>query len=123
MDVLEAVNEEQERKRRTSCGGQNRRGEVAWRNREEGNVFPVLVGKVSALRSALRQRLHPVPREAVLQSQDASLKPEKKGTSFFMYGYSNHVQIPSQFECSSKMEESTEDQSAFSFHAAQPRGV
>ena len=45
MDVLEAVNEEQERKRRTRRGGQNRRGEVAWRNREEGNIFPVLVGK------------------------------------------------------------------------------
>ena len=120
VDVLEATFEEQEHKRRTRCGGQNWRDEAARQNREEGNKFPVLVGDVGALRSALRQRAHPVPREVGLQPLDASLKPDEKGISCCMRGYSNYVQILSQFECSKNLLEPTEDQSAFSFPAARP---
>ena len=61
-----------------------------------------------------------MPREVGLQPLDASLKPDEKGISCCMRGYSNYVQILSQFECSKNLLEPTEDQSAFSFHAARP---
>ena len=43
--------------------------------------------------------------EVDLQSQDASLKPDEKGASFFMHGCSSHAKIPAQFAWSNKMEE------------------
>ena len=86
MDVLTATYEEQEPKRGTRPGGQNQRDAVARQKREEGNRFPVLVGEVGALQSALQQRPAPLPREVGVQKSEASWKPLETGTSFFMSG-------------------------------------
>ena len=112
---LSSTYEEQEPKTRTRRGGQSRSDRVARQNREEGKQFPVLVGEVGALRSALGQRPHPVPREVGLQTSEASLMPCEKGTAYVMHGYSSNVE-----ECSENLEVSAEDQSAFSLHATQP---
>jgi hypothetical protein len=49
VETLSATYEEQEYKRRTRRGGQNKRAETARQNLEERKRFPVLVGEVSAL--------------------------------------------------------------------------
>ena len=120
VDVLTATCEEQEQKRRTRRRGQNQRDEVARQNREGARRFPVLVGDLDALRSGLRRRPAPVPREVGLQDSGASWKPLAKGTSLFMHGYSEKTEIPSHSECSEKIEVSGEQKSAFSLHATQP---
>ena len=120
VDVLTATYEEQEHKRRTRRGGQNQRDEVARQNREGTKRFPVLVGGLGALRSGVQRRPAPVPREVGLQDSEASWKPLAKGTSLFMHGYSEKTEIPSQPECSEKIEVSGEQKSAFSFHTTQP---
>ena len=98
----------------------NQRDEVARLNRKEAKRFPVLVGDLSTLCSGLHRRPAPVPREVGLQQGEASWKPLEKGTSLFLYGYSEETEIPSHPERSAETEESDEQQSAFSFHIIQP---
>ena len=115
VDVVTATYEEQEYKRRTRRGGQNQRDAVARQNREEGKRFPVLVGEVGALRSALQRRPAPVPREVGLQDSEASWKPLERGTSLFMQRYSENMEIPSQPECSADTGVSAEEKMLFHF--------
>ena len=95
VDALTATYEEQEYKRRTRPG-QNQRDAVARQNREEGNRFPVLVGEVGALRSALQRQPAPVPEKLACRNSEASWKPLERGTSLFMHGYSENMEIPYQ---------------------------